>query len=131
MSGRKNSFPISWHGLFFFKAVTGRVEINPAVSPRIRAPTRITRYTSNPDRDHFIFNQALQNNNLSKIGFLTELVEYRMLLLQTLDYLLLALKVLIKLSFTVLTNKLLSLPTSLMTLGLSNLYGWPVTLPII
>ena len=35
--------------VFFFKAVTGRVEINPTVTPRIGVPTRTTRYTSNPD----------------------------------------------------------------------------------
>ena len=34
--------------VFFFKAITGRVEINPTVTPRIGAPTRTTRYTSNP-----------------------------------------------------------------------------------
>ena len=35
--------------VFFFKAITGRVEIDPTVTPRIGAPTRTTRYTSNPD----------------------------------------------------------------------------------
>ena len=39
---------------FFFKAVTGRVEINPTVTPRIRAATRTTRYTSNQDITLFL-----------------------------------------------------------------------------
>ena len=54
-----NLLPLAyWHEyldmVFFFKAVTGRVEINPAVSPRIPAPTRTARYTSNPDFTLFL-----------------------------------------------------------------------------
>ena len=49
-----NLLPLTyWHEyldtVFFFTAVTGRVEINPTVIPQIRAPTRTTRYTINPD----------------------------------------------------------------------------------
>ena len=40
--------------VFFFKAVTGRIEINPTVTPRICAATRTTRYTSNPDITLFL-----------------------------------------------------------------------------
>ena len=39
--------------VFFFKAVTGRVEINRTVIPQIRAPTRTTKYTINPDILYF------------------------------------------------------------------------------
>ena len=65
-----------WHEylytVFFFKAVIGRVEINPAVIPQIRAATRTTRYTT-------------VKRNPFKGRLLTELVEYGMLLPQTLD----------------------------------------------
>ena len=40
--------------VFFFKAVTGRVQINPTVTPRIRAATRTTRYTNNLDITLFL-----------------------------------------------------------------------------
>ena len=74
--------------VFFFKAVTGRVEIDPIVTPRIRAPTRTTRYTSNPDTTLCSITVKQQP---FKDRFLTELAEFGMLLPQTLDYLLLVL----------------------------------------
>ena len=54
-----NLLPLTyWHEyldmVFLFKAVTGRVEINPTVTPRIRAPTSTTRYTSNLDITLFL-----------------------------------------------------------------------------
>ena len=72
--------------VFFFKAVTGRVEINLTVTPRIRAPTRTTRYTSNPGTTLCSITVKQQP---FKDRFLTELAEFGMLLPQTLDHLLL------------------------------------------
>ena len=40
--------------VFFLKAVTGRVEINPTVTFRIHGSTRTTRHTSNPDITLFL-----------------------------------------------------------------------------
>jgi len=75
--------------VFFLKAVTGRVEINPTVTFQIHAPTRTTRHTSNPDITLFLIRHC--KTTTFQRSFLTELVEYGMLLSQTLDYLLLIL----------------------------------------
>ena len=40
--------------VFFLKAVTGRVEINPTATFQISAPTRTIRHTSNPDITLFL-----------------------------------------------------------------------------
>ena len=49
-----------WHEylnmVFFLKAVTGRVEINPTVTFRIHSSTRTTRHTSNLDITLFLIN---------------------------------------------------------------------------
>ena len=60
------------------KAFTGRVEINATVTPRIRGPTRTTTYTSNPDITLFL-NRSCKSTTFQR-SFLTELVEYGMLL---------------------------------------------------
>ena len=55
----------------------------------------------------FLIRSCKKEKQLFKDRSLTELVEYRMLLPQTLDYLLLVLYVLLKLSFTVDYNQAL------------------------
>ena len=56
---QSNLLPLTeWHEyldmVFFFKAVTGRVEVNPTVTPLKRASIRTTRYTSNPNITLFL-----------------------------------------------------------------------------
>ena len=67
--------------VFFFKAVTARVEINPTVTPWTRAPTRTSRYTSNPDTTLCPIRYC--KTTTFQRSFLTELAEYGMLLPQT------------------------------------------------
>ena len=54
--------------VFLFKVVTGRVEINPTVTPWTRAPTRTSRHTSNPDTTLCPIRYC-KTTNLSKIVF--------------------------------------------------------------
>ena len=64
--------------------------------------------------------------------FLTELVQYGMLLLQTLDYRIFFKSFKLAVLYGYYKQALVaSYIISLMTFALPNLYAWPVTLPII
>ena len=105
--------------VFFFKAVTGRVEINPTVIPQIRAPTRTTKYTINPDI--LYFSSETVKRHPFKDRLLTELVEYGMLLPQTLDYC--SFSSFKALLYGYYEQALMLLLTTLMTLPSLNLYA--------